>query len=49
MTENNSQPPIEKAKITKADWLEGLDILIRSLLAIVSWARKLKQKLEGNT
>jgi len=49
MTENNSPLPIEKTRITKTDWLEGLDILIRSLLAIVSWAQKLKQKLKGDT
>ena len=49
MAEDNSQPPTEETKITKSDWLEGLDILIRSLLAIVHWARKLEQKLRENT
>lgn len=49
MTENNSQPPIEETKITKSDWLDGLDILIRSLSAIVSWAQKLRQKLKEST
>jgi len=31
--------------VTKADWLDGLTILIRSLLAIVRWAQKMKRKL----
>jgi len=31
--------------VTKADWLQGLTILIRSLMMIVRWAQKTKRKL----
>jgi len=32
--------------MTKADWLDGLTILIRSLMAIVRWAQKVKERLQ---
>lgn len=48
MTENNNPSSANETKITKSDWLDGLGILIRSLLAIIYWARKLEQKLKEN-
>jgi len=32
--------------MTKTDWVDGLTILIRSLMAIVRWAQKTKEKLQ---
>jgi len=32
--------------MTRADWMDGLTILIRSLMAIVRWAQKTKERLE---
>ena len=31
---------------TTDDWIAGLGILIRSLMAIVRWAQKTKERLE---
>ena len=49
MTENNSQSLIEKAKVVDAGLIgiEELDVLIRSLMAIVRLAQKTKLKLES--
>ena len=32
--------------MTKTDWVDGLTILIRSLMMIVRWAQKVKERLQ---